>query len=82
MGILHKKVINFNSTFSAVVIPQIHIKYLLHDSHNSLGYTGATTLYHFIKRLSYFQGVRKKIHQYVSIIPQMPNYEYTKTTLN
>ena len=35
MGILHKKVINFNSTFSAVVIPQIFIKYLLHASHNS-----------------------------------------------
>ena len=32
MGILHKKVINFNSTFSAVVIPQILIKSLLHAS--------------------------------------------------
>ena len=32
--ILHKKVINFNSTFSAVVLPQILIKYLLHASHD------------------------------------------------
>ena len=29
-GIIHKKVIDFNSTFSAIVIPQILIKYLLH----------------------------------------------------
>ena len=36
MGILQKKVINFNSTFAAVVIPQILITYLLHASHNSL----------------------------------------------
>ena len=65
MGILHKKVINFNSIFSAVVIPQMLIKYLLHASHNSLGHTGATKLYHFIKRPYYFQGMRKKIYQYI-----------------
>ena len=65
MGILHKKFINFNSTFSAVVIPQIIIKYLLHTSHSSLGHTGATKLYHFIKRLYSFQIIKKKIHQYV-----------------
>ena len=45
-GILHKKVINFNSTFSAVVITQTLIKYLLHASHDLLGHTGATKLYH------------------------------------
>ena len=65
MGILHEKVINFNSTFPAVVIQQILIKYLLHSSHDSLGHVGATKLYHFIKRLYWFQGMRKKIHQYV-----------------
>ena len=65
MDILHKKVIYFNSTFSSVVIPQILIKYLLHTSHNSFGHVGARKLYHFLKRLYYFQGMRKKIHQYV-----------------
>ena len=65
MGILHKKDINFNSTISAVVVPQIHIKYLLHTSHDSLGHIGAMKLYHFLKRHYYFQGMRKKIHQYV-----------------
>ena len=35
MGILNKKVIDFNSAFSAVVVPQILIKYLLHTAHNS-----------------------------------------------
>ena len=54
MGILHEKVINFNSTFSAVVIPQILIKYLLHASYDSLGHIGATKCYHFLKRLYYF----------------------------
>ena len=44
MGILHKKVIDFNSRFSAVVKPQILIKYLLHTLHNSLGHTGAMKL--------------------------------------
>ena len=42
MGILHKKVVDFKNMFSAVVVPQILIKYLLHASHNSLGYVGAT----------------------------------------
>ena len=50
IGILHKKDVDFNSTFSAVVVPQILIKYLLLASHNSLGHTGATKLYHFIKK--------------------------------
>ena len=45
--ILHKKVTEFNSTFSAVVIPQILIKYLLHASHDSLGHVGATKIIPF-----------------------------------
>ena len=49
MGILHKKVTDFNSTFSSLVIPEILIKCLLHASHYSLGHAGATNLYHFIK---------------------------------
>ena len=44
MGILHKSVINFNSTFSAMAVPQILIKYLLHASHDWLGHIGATKL--------------------------------------
>ena len=59
------KVINFNSIFSAIVVPQILIKYLLYASHDSLGHIGQMKLYHSIKRLYYFQGMRKKIHQYV-----------------
>ena len=65
MGILHKKVTDFNSTFSAVVVPQIFIKYLLHASHDSVGYVGDMKLYHFLKWIYYLQGMRKKIHQYV-----------------
>ena len=61
-GILHKKVINFNCTFSVIVIPQIRIKYLLLASHDSPGHVGATKLYHFLKRLYYFQGMRRKVH--------------------
>ena len=34
MGILHKKVINSNSTFSSVVVPKFLIKYLLNVSHD------------------------------------------------
>ena len=67
MDILHKKVIYFNSTFSAVVIPQILIKYLLHASHDSLGHFGAMKLYHFNKRLYYFQGMRKITQQYARL---------------
>ena len=62
--------------FSAAVIPQILIKYLLHASHyifkyllhathDSLGHVGAMKSFHFLKRLYYFQGMRNKIHQYV-----------------
>ena len=47
MGILHKKVVNFNST--SIVVPKILTEYLLHASHDSLGHVGATKLYHFIK---------------------------------
>ena len=49
MGILHKKVIDFNSTFSSVVVPKVLIRNLLHASHNLIGHIGATKLYHFIK---------------------------------
>ena len=65
MGILHKNVIDFNSTFSSVAIPKILIKYLLHTSHDSLGQVGPTKLYHFIKRLYYFPGMQKIIHKCV-----------------
>ena len=58
IGILHKKFINFNSTFSGMAISQILIQYSLHTSHDSLGHVGATKLYHFLKRLFYFQGMR------------------------
>ena len=42
MGTLHKKVIDFNSTSSSVIIPEILIKYLLNALHDSLGHVGAT----------------------------------------
>ena len=63
MGILHKKIIDLNSTFSSVVVPKILIKYLLHVFHDSIGHLGATKLYHFLKRLYYFQGMWKIIHR-------------------
>ena len=65
IGVLPKKVVDFNSVCSAIVIPQILIKYLLHASHSSLGPAGATILYHFLKWLYYFQGMRRKLHEYV-----------------
>ena len=64
-GVLHKKVIDFNSVFSAVFAPQILIKYLLHASHDSLGYVGAIKLYHFRKGFYYLKGMRTKLHEYV-----------------
>ena len=77
MGTLHKEVNDFNSTFSAKIIQQFLIKYLLHASHDSLGCVGATKSYHFLKRLYYFQGMMKKIYQYVKIVSQMSNHEFT-----
>ena len=41
MGVLHKKVVDFNSVSSAVAVPQILIKYLLHASHDTLGHVGS-----------------------------------------
>ena len=67
MGILHKKVIDFNNAFSGILIPPILNKYLLHASHNSLGHVGAMKLNHFINRLYYFQGMRKKIHHVTNV---------------
>ena len=78
-GILHKKVIGFNSTFSALGILQILIKYLLHALHNSLGHVGATKLYQFLKWLYYFEGISRTIYQYV-VMPHMSNFEFTETT--
>ena len=40
-------------------------KFLLLASHDSLGHIGAMKLYHFLKRLYYFQWHEKEIHQYV-----------------
>ena len=61
-GILQKKVTDFNSTFSSVVIPKYSLNTLLYASHNSLDHVGATILYNLLKRLYYFQGMWKKIH--------------------
>ena len=81
MGILLKKVTDFNSTFLSVVIPKIIIKYLFQASHDSLGHVGATNLYHFPKRFHYFQGMWKTIHKYIRSCQkcyimnlQKPNY--------
>ena len=48
-----------------------------------LGHIGATKLYHFLRKLYYFQGMWKEIHQYIcscqkcSIMNlQKPNYIY------
>ena len=81
MGILHKKVIDFNSSFSSVVMPKVIIKYLLHASHDSLDHVGAIKQYHFINRLYYFPGMWKMIHKYIRTCQkceimnlQKPNY--------
>ena len=65
MGILYKKVVDFNSVFSAIVITIILIKYLPHASHNLLGHVGARKLYHILKWLYYFQGMRRELNEYV-----------------
>ena len=44
MDILHKKIVDFKSVFSAIAIQQILIEYLLHASHDVLGHVGATKL--------------------------------------
>ena len=54
-------VIDFNDGFSAVVEPQILIKYLLHTSQNSLGHVGAKKLYHFPEMPLLFQRHEKEI---------------------
>ena len=63
--VILQKVINFNSTFSSVVIPKMLIKYFLYASPDSPGHIAAMKLYHFLKRLYYFQGMWKTIHQYI-----------------
>ena len=65
MGILHKKVADFNSVFSAVVVQRILIRYLLHASHEPLGHIGAMKFYDFLKQLYYLKGMRRKLHEYL-----------------
>ena len=65
ISILYNKVVDFNSVFSAIVISQILIKYLLQASHDSLGHVGATELYHVLKCVYYFQATSRKLHQYM-----------------
>ena len=47
-GVILKKVVDFNIVFSAVVVTQILIKYVLHASYDLLGHVRATQLYHFL----------------------------------
>ena len=54
--------IDFNNVFSAVIVLQILIKYLLHASYDSLGHVGAMKLYHFLKQLYYYKGMRRKLY--------------------
>ena len=86
MDIIHKKVVDFSSVFSNIVIPQILIKHLLHASHDLLEHVGATKLYHFPKCLIYFQSTRRKLHEYVRschkcqiMSLQKPNFIDSKT---
>ena len=74
------KVFDLNSIFSAIAMPQIPIKYLLHASHDSLGHVGATKFYHFLKWLHYFQGMRQNTSR-CEILLLISNNEFTKTKL-
>ena len=46
-----QNVIDFNNVFSALVVTQILIEYLLHTSNDSLWYVQAMKKYHFLKQL-------------------------------
>ena len=65
LGILQKKVIDFNNVSPAVVVPQILMKYLLHTSHHSIRHLEATKLYHFPLMDLLFQRDERKLHAYV-----------------
>ena len=78
MGILHKKVIDFNSTFLSVIRPKIFIRYLLHTSwfprpcwsHNVLSLPQKVLL------LPRHPQDNMQIHKNLS---KMSNYEFTKS---
>ena len=61
MGVLHKKVNDFNCVCSAVVVPQILMKYLSHAPHDSLRHVAATKLYHFFEMALLFERHEKEI---------------------
>ena len=82
MGILHKKVIDCNSTFSSIEVSKVLIKYLLHASHDSLGHVGATKLYHFIKILYYFPDMKKVIRRYMRTCKNVKLWIYKSQTIS
>ena len=81
MGILHQKVIDFNSTFSSVITPKILIKYLPHASHDSLGHVGANSITTSSKGCITSMACGR---QYIDTLDpvKMSNYEFTKTKLH
>ena len=81
LGILYKQVIDFNIIFSAIVVLQSLIKYLLHASHDLVGHVGVIKLYHFLKQLLLLSRHEKKIASICEILSQMSNHELIRPKL-
>ena len=64
-GILTKTVIDNDHTFEVTVVPRALTGFILHQSHDALGHNGTQRLYHYLKRLYYWKGLRPDVDKHV-----------------
>lgn len=64
-GILCKQVYENDETFEVTVVPKVLTGYILHQAHDTLGHNGTLRLYHFVKRMYYWKGLRTMVDKHV-----------------
>ena len=64
-GALCKKIQDHRKEYTALIVPKLLHKYMLLESHTSLGHTGRTRLYQFLKRQYYQKHLKMAVQKFV-----------------
>ena len=75
-GTLYKKVKYNGKEFRVLIVPKNIQKYVLYETHNSLGHNGTTGLYQLVKRLYYWKGLKESVQRFVRHNPNTKQQIY------
>ena len=69
-GALYRKMKDIGKEFRALIVPKTTHKYILYESHNSLGHNGITRLHKLLKMQYDWKGLKESMQRYVRHCPQ------------